>query len=187
MKPGEPVFTTSLSLCRVSMRLISLNASSGRAEISKFSRARAALFGVVSTAVPLHDNVLFSDVPRTSFQAYPRSRLRLRWDLHSFLMICHPERPKRSGGSRRTCGCISGTWETANLAGPRSFRAPAPPGPLKKQVRLHQERYGGAFSLLHLDVQRRTVGDARGDSRDRDGVSPRRRRGSRTLSFVSLI
>src|SRR5580698_8941994 len=31
MKPGTPVFTTALSLCLVSMRLISLNASSGRA------------------------------------------------------------------------------------------------------------------------------------------------------------
>src|SRR5437868_2981179 len=34
------------------MRLISLNESSGRAEMSKFSLARAAVFGVVSTAVP---------------------------------------------------------------------------------------------------------------------------------------
>jgi hypothetical protein len=31
MKPGLPVFTTSLSLCLIGMRLISLNASSGRA------------------------------------------------------------------------------------------------------------------------------------------------------------
>jgi hypothetical protein len=40
------------SLCLVWMRLISFNSSSGRAEISKLSRARAAVLGVVSTAVP---------------------------------------------------------------------------------------------------------------------------------------
>src|SRR5271154_899247 len=52
MKPGMPVFTTSLSLCLVSIRLISSSASSGRAEMLRFSRARAAVLGVVSKAVP---------------------------------------------------------------------------------------------------------------------------------------
>jgi hypothetical protein len=52
MKPGTPVFTTSFNLCLVRMRLISLKASSGSAEMSKFSLARAALLGVVSKAVP---------------------------------------------------------------------------------------------------------------------------------------
>src|ERR1700677_2600989 len=40
MKPGMPVFTTSLSLCLVRMRLISSIASSGRGEMLKFSLAR---------------------------------------------------------------------------------------------------------------------------------------------------
>ena len=52
MKPGFPVFTTSLSRCLIWMRLISSNASSGRGTILKFSLARAAVFGVVSNAVP---------------------------------------------------------------------------------------------------------------------------------------
>jgi hypothetical protein len=46
MKPGTPVFTTGFSLCLVSMPLIWFKASSGRAEMSKFSLARAALRAV---------------------------------------------------------------------------------------------------------------------------------------------
>src|SRR5580692_8230984 len=52
IKPGTPVVTTVLSRRLVSMRLISLNASSGSGEMLKFSFARDALLGVVSKAVP---------------------------------------------------------------------------------------------------------------------------------------
>src|SRR5260370_42540810 len=52
MKPGLPVFTTSLNLCLAWIRLISSRASSGRAELLKFSCARAAVLGVATKAVP---------------------------------------------------------------------------------------------------------------------------------------
>jgi hypothetical protein len=52
MKPGLPVSTTWLYLCLVSIASIAFMASSGRRVTSKFSVARAGLFGVVSKAVP---------------------------------------------------------------------------------------------------------------------------------------
>ena len=56
IKPGLAGFTTLLNLCLVRIRLISSivssGASLGRAEILKFSHARAAVRGVVSKAVP---------------------------------------------------------------------------------------------------------------------------------------
>ena len=52
MKPGTPVVTTSFSLCLALIPSISLRASKGNTDMPKFSRARAAVRGVVSMAVP---------------------------------------------------------------------------------------------------------------------------------------
>src|SRR6516162_1410434 len=52
MNPGIPVAVTGLNLCRVWIALISSMAPSGRAEMLKFSLARAGVLGVVRTAVP---------------------------------------------------------------------------------------------------------------------------------------
>ena len=52
MNPGMPVAVTRLNFCRVWIALISAMASSGSAEMLKFSLARAGVFGVVRTAVP---------------------------------------------------------------------------------------------------------------------------------------
>jgi len=53
MNPGTPVLTTALNLTRdLIPLLISSTASSGMAEMSKFSRMRLGVFDVVNGAVP---------------------------------------------------------------------------------------------------------------------------------------
>src|ERR1700748_1333249 len=53
INPGTPVSTTALNLCRVLIpSLISFMASSGSAEISKFSWMRLGVLDVVRSAVP---------------------------------------------------------------------------------------------------------------------------------------